>query len=67
LVAGVGLATTLPHAMHVHALIEAMHRDKKRQGGKLRFVLMRDICDAFVADDVPSTALDKVLISLQPG
>jgi 3-dehydroquinate synthetase len=67
LVARVGLATSLPTAMPTDDLIDAMNRDKKRQGGKLRFVLMRDICDAFVADDVPSTALDKVLISLQPG
>ena len=67
LVAQVGLATTLPTAMHVDALIEAMHRDKKRQGGKLRFVLMRDIGEPFVADDVPSTALEKVLVGLQPG
>ena len=67
LVAQVGLATTLPTAMHVDALIEAMHRDKKRQGGKLRFVLMHDIGEPFVADDVPSTALEKVLVGLQPG
>ena len=67
LVARVGLATRLPIAMPVDALIEAMHRDKKRQGGKLRFVLMRDIGEAFVADDVPSTALEKVLVGLQPG
>ena len=44
-----------------------MHRDKKRQGGKLRFVLMRDIGDPFVADDVTPSALDKVLVSLQPA
>ena len=67
LVARVGLATTLPTAMHVDALIEAMHRDKKRQGGKLRFVLMRDIGEPFVADDVPSATVEKVLAGLQPG
>ena len=67
LVARVGLATTLPTAMPVDELIEAMHRDKKRQGGKLRFVLMHDIGEPFVADDVPASALDKVLLSLQPG
>ena len=67
LVAGVGLATTLPTVMPVDALVEAMHRDKKRQAGKLRFVLMRDIGDPLVADDVTPSALDKVLMSLQPS
>ena len=67
LVSRVGLATSLPTAMPVDALVEAMHRDKKRQGGKLRFVLMRDIGDPFVADDVTPSALDKVLVSLQPA
>ena len=44
-----------------------MHRDKKRQGGKLRFVLLRDIGEPFVADEIPSTALEKVLVGIQPG
>ena len=37
-------------AMPVDALIEAMHRDKKRQAGKLRFVLFRDVGDPVVTD-----------------
>ena len=67
LVSRVGLATSLPIAMPTDDLIEAMRRDKKRQGGKLRFVLMRDIGDPYIADDVPIAALDNVLVSLQPG
>ena len=47
-------------------LIEAMRRDKKRQGGKLRFVLLHDVGEPFIADDVPASALDKVLLSVQP-
>ena len=67
LVSRVGLATTLPLFMSADALIAAMHRDKKRQAGKVRFVLMREVGDPFVADDVSPAALDKVLASLQPG
>ncbi len=67
LVSRVGLATTLPTVMPVDALVEAMHRDKKRQRGKLRFVLLHDIGDPFVAGDVSPSAVDKVLASLQPA
>ena len=67
LITRVGLATSLPVAMPVDALVEAMHRDKKRQAGKLRFVLLRDVGDPVVTADVPSTKLVDVLDSLQPG
>jgi 3-dehydroquinate synthetase len=67
LISRVGLATSLPISMPTDDLIEAMRRDKKRQGGKLRFVLLRDVGDPYIADDVPIAALDKVLMTLQPG
>jgi shikimate kinase/3-dehydroquinate synthase len=67
LVARVGLATSLPLVMPVDALVEAMHRDKKRQAGKLRFVLLRDVADPVVTDDVPTSTLGDVLGTLQPG
>jgi 3-dehydroquinate synthase len=67
LVARVGLATTLPTRMPIEALIEAMHRDKKRQGGNLRFVLMHDVGEPFVTDDVSHASLEHVLVGLQPG
>jgi len=53
--------------MPVDALVEAMHRDKKRQAGKLRFVLLRDVADPVVTDDVPTSTLGDVLGTLQPG
>jgi shikimate kinase/3-dehydroquinate synthase len=67
LVARVGLATTLPTEMPVDALVDAMHRDKKRQRGKLRFILLHDLGDPFVTDEVSPDALDRVLVGLQPG
>ena len=67
LVAGVGLQTSLPVAMPVDALVEAMHRDKKRKGGKLRFVVLRDIGDPLVTEDVSPGALRDVLAGVQPA
>jgi shikimate kinase/3-dehydroquinate synthase len=66
LVSGVGLATSLPTAMPVGALVEALHRDKKRRGDTLRFVLLRDVGDPMITEDVPAAALDDVLASVQP-
>ncbi|AXC50615.1 3-dehydroquinate synthase [Paracoccus suum] len=43
------------------ALIALMGQDKKVKDGKLRFVLARDIGDAFVADDVPMEAVAATL------
>jgi 3-dehydroquinate synthase len=42
-------------------LLDLMAQDKKVVGGRLRFILARDIGDAFVAGDVPSEAVRSVL------
>lgn len=44
------------------ALLALMGQDKKVVDGRLRFILMNDIGDAFVADDVPA---DKVIAVLE--
>ena len=43
------------------ALIGLMLQDKKVQDGRLRFILARDIGEAFVADDVPAGPLRALL------
>jgi 3-dehydroquinate synthase len=43
------------------ALIAHMGHDKKVQDGRIRFVLVRSIGEAFVTDDVPMEALKGVL------
>jgi 3-dehydroquinate synthetase len=53
--------------MPVDALVEALHRDKKRRGDTLRFVILRDVGDPMVTDDVPASALAEVLASVQPS
>jgi shikimate kinase / 3-dehydroquinate synthase len=60
-VAHVGLSTRLPDGIPPRALIEAMHKDKKKLGGQLRFVLLRDVGDPFVADDISESQVLEVL------
>ncbi len=67
LVGEVGLATSLPGAMPIDEIIEAMHRDKKRRGGTLRLVLLRDVGDPVVTEVVPTTAISDILTGMQSG
>jgi shikimate kinase/3-dehydroquinate synthase len=66
LLAHVGLTAHLPHRIRPAVLLDAMRRDKKRRGGRLRFVLPRDIGDVTVTDDVAGDDLVAVLDSLNP-
>ena len=61
-----GLPSVLPRRLDLHAVIEAMTRDKKRRHGRQRFVLLRDIGDPFVTDDVPECTVREILESIQP-
>lgn len=63
--ASVGLPTTLAAvarpSWNVDRLVEHMHHDKKVSGGRLAFVLVRGIGDAFVTRDVPLDAVRQLL------
>jgi len=48
-----GLPVRIPRALDPRALHTAMGTDKKRQSGRLRFVLIHDIGEVFVRGDVP--------------
>ncbi|MDB6453346.1 3-dehydroquinate synthase [Falsirhodobacter sp. 20TX0035] len=52
------IAGELPDAQ---ALLALMGQDKKVVDGRLRFILMNAIGDAFIADDVPAAAVIEVL------
>jgi 3-dehydroquinate synthase len=41
--------------------LELMGHDKKVEAGRLRFVLLKRIGEAFVSADIPSAALDEIL------
>jgi shikimate kinase / 3-dehydroquinate synthase len=56
------LPTRIPATATPERVIQAMRRDKKQRGGRLRFILFREIGDVFVADQVP---LDEVSATLE--
>jgi 3-dehydroquinate synthase len=45
----------------VDRYLELMGHDKKVEGGKMRFILLRSIGDAFISDAVPHEVLNAVL------
>ena len=62
----VGLPTALPESLHADSLtperlIAAMAQDKKVSDGRLAFVLLRRIGDAFLNREVPQETLMKTL------
>ncbi len=61
---GVGLPTRLGD-FDPEALYRAMGTDKKRQAGRLRFVLLRGIGQPVIVDDVPKEMVLDVLRTLQ--
>jgi 3-dehydroquinate synthetase/shikimate kinase len=67
LVAHVGLGTTLPAPVPPRVLLDAMRHDKKRRGGRQRFVLLRGVADPVVTDEVAPDDVEAVLASLQPA
>jgi 3-dehydroquinate synthase len=55
-----GLPVAAP-ALGFQRYLELMGHDKKVQGGRIRFVLLKRIGEAFVSADVPPAALAEVL------
>jgi 3-dehydroquinate synthase len=64
LVTAAGLPTEPPR-VGAASLREAMQADKKALAGKLRYVLLRRIGEAFVSADVAATDLDDVLTAAE--
>ena len=59
------LPIRIPPELSPHDLLLAMGSDKKRQGGQLRFILLRAPGDAFVTASVPETSVLDTLAALQ--
>jgi 3-dehydroquinate synthase len=55
-----GLPVTAPD-FGIGRYLELMGHDKKVQSGRIRFVLLRRIGEAFVTDEIPSDALEETL------
>jgi 3-dehydroquinate synthase len=60
-----GLPIHIPHQLDPAALYAAMGSDKKKQDGRLRFVLLHDIGDVFVSADVDEAAVMETLTVLR--
>lgn len=60
-----GLPAHVPPDLTPEALYAAMGSDKKKQDGRLRFVLLRDVGDVFVRPDVPEAALLDTLAAVR--
>ena len=59
------LPTRIPAHLDVDAIIQAMHSDKKKKAGRLRFILIRQPGDCFITQDVPLELVRTTLQSLQ--
>lgn len=57
----VSLPTRIPAQLDPEALWQAMGSDKKRAAGKVRFILLRGLGEAFLTADVPPTAVLNTL------
>ena len=63
---GLGLLTrasqiTPPLNVSAQSLLESMRRDKKVEKGKIRYIVVNKIGDAFIEDDVPENLVRAVL------
>ena len=62
LYASCGLPLEMPQ-FPVDAWLDAMGHDKKNVGRRIRFILLKDIGEAFVAEHVEETAVREVIAS----
>lgn len=60
-----GLPTRIPPDVKPDRLLQIMSADKKKRAGRLRYVLLRDVGDAFVTDAVDRTAVQETLQALK--
>jgi 3-dehydroquinate synthase len=60
LLARAGLPTAAP-GLGVERYLDLMGHDKKVQGGRMRFILVKRLGEAFISAEVPRAALDEVL------
>ena len=59
------LPTTLPETITDETILGYLARDKKFEEGQIRFVLLRDLGDAFVSDSVSMDAIKASITALR--
>lgn len=52
---------TPPTRIDVDAVLRATGSDKKRKGGRVRYILVRDLADTYIVDDASETSLREAL------
>jgi len=62
--ASAGLPLEIP-SFPAEAWLDAMGHDKKNVGSRIRYVLLRGIGDAFVAEDVPLSSIETLIASFE--
>jgi len=60
-----GLPIRVPQTVDPEVLYRVMLRDKKKKAGILRFVLLRNIGEVFLADGVPQKAIGETIRELR--
>jgi 3-dehydroquinate synthase len=65
ILAQAALPTAAPE-LGVERYLELMGHDKKVQDGRIRFILLKSLGDAFISDEVPPSALADVLGVCRP-
>ncbi len=60
-----GLPVNLPSNVDIHRVIQALQHDKKRQGSKQKWVLLKNLGEAIIVDNVPLTLVRESLIKVQ--
>lgn len=63
----VELPTRIPADLTAEAIYQAMFSDKKKVGKRLRFILLRDVGQVFVADEVAEGEVMAVMEEIQTG
>ena len=58
-----GLPINIP-GLNIRRIMNAMKHDKKTIGGKIKFVLPKDIGDIFISDEVDNKLVEQVLEEL---
>ena len=61
------LPNRIPSDVTPGRLLKVMAADKKKKAGRLRFVLLRDVGDAFVTDAVDQSAVIETLSEMSPN
>jgi len=65
IISQIGLPTRIPSGLSSTSIYNAMKVDKKKKGGKLHFVLLRQVGDPFIASDIPESTVISTLDSLK--